>query len=221
MPTATVPTYVPGFKLLDADHSYWIGRERILGVTEALTDLGLLDGLQYVDDYYLDRGRQVHDFTAAVDRGARRKPVIDPAFLGYCRSWTIFRELWRPQFLLIEHPLCDPIRRFGGRPDRVAIIHKPGIPVHVGIPDLKTGDFENWHRFQASLYELLVRAWIASGTTLGALAAMQVISYGVYVKADGSEPKVKAHPFERSAPALIAAAQIKRAVFSSRGKSHG
>ena len=214
MPVATAtPTYVPGFKLVDADHSYWISRERILGVTEALTELGLLDGLHYVDDYYLDRGRQVHDYTAAVDRHARRKPVIDPAFLGYCASWEIFKDLWRPQFLLIEHPLCDPLRRFGGRPDRVAIMHRPGIPPHVGIPDLKTGGKETWHRFQASLYELLVRSWIASGTTLGAMAGMQVISYGVYVHADGSEPKVHPHRYEPSAPALISAAQIKRAVF--------
>jgi hypothetical protein len=216
MPAVASPGYVPGFRLVDSDHSYWIGRERILGVTEALTEIGLLDGVTYVDDYYLDRGRQVHDYTAAIDRHAKRKPVIDPDFLGYCGSWEVYKQLWRPQFLMIEHPLCDPLRRFGGRPDRVAVINRAGIPPHVGIPDLKTGRPEKWHRFQASLYELLVRAWLASGTALKALEAMQVIPYDVYVHADGSEPDVQAVRFEPTAPALIAAAQIKRAVFSTR-----
>lgn len=216
MPAVASPTYVPGFKLVDEDHSYWIGRERILGVTEVLTELGILDGLNFVDDYYLDRGRQVHDYTAVVDRHPRRRPGIDPDFRGYCTSWEIFKEIWRPQFLLIEHPLCHPLRRYGGRPDRVAIMNRPGFPTHVGIPDLKTGDPEKWHRFQSSLYEDLVRAWIASGTTLGALEGMQIIAYGVYVHADGSEPMVRPHPYQPSAPALIAAAQVKRAVFSKR-----
>ncbi len=216
MAAAATPGYVPGFKLVDASHEYWIGRERILGVTEALTEIGLLDGVDYVDDYYLDRGRQVHDYTAAVDRHAKRKPAIDPDFLGYCGSWEVFKQLWRPQFLLVEQPLCDPLRRFGGRPDRVAVMRRPGIPAHVGIPDLKTGRKEKWHRFQASLYELLVRAWIASGTALTALQGMPVISYTVYVKADGSEPEVCAVRYEPTAPAIIAAAQIKRAVFTTR-----
>ena len=162
-----------------------------------------------------ERGQRVHAHTAALDHGqtparaARTAPLVDGED-GYCRSWDIWKALYHPQFVLIEHPLFDPIRRVAGAPDRVAVLRRPGFPIHIGNINLKTGDLEPWHALQLSIYDLLIQAWIASGQALGVLQQLRIINYGVYLRVDGGEPKTRTFDCDPRVHALLTTAQLRR-----------
>jgi hypothetical protein len=209
------------------DHTYWLGNEQVLGCTECLKEVGILDDTWY-DDRGTERGTVVHRYSAAVDRKAPKKiinqvakPLYTNEWGGYAASWQIFVKAWVESWLMIETPLLDGQRRIAGSPDRVAIIRAPGVR-HIGIPDLKTGDVEPWHRFQASIYILLVHTWMRTkATQLQRLypfldLTQPPLHYGVYLRSDGDAPKVRAFTYEPTTQAIITTAQVKRSLHRSR-----
>ena len=209
------------------DHTYWLGHEQVLGCTEALDEIGLIDKTFYTDAAR-ERGHVVHQATAARDRKADAK-VTKPltkqlharGWDGYAASWELFVAQWVEQWLLIEQPLCSGLLRIGGTPDRVGIIRAPGVR-HIAVVDPKTGDIEPWHRYQASIYILLVQEWMkAKAAQLARLypfldIAQPPLHYGVYLKEDGTPPKIRAYSYERCTPALITAAQVRRSLYRTR-----
>jgi hypothetical protein len=196
-------------QLRAADHTYWVGAENIIGATEALQLLRLFDPDVYPISAR-DRGERVHRYTAARDL-RKRCPKVLPEERGYCASWARFVETWRLEFVLVEVPLWEPQLRVAGTLDRLAIVRRPGFPIHLAVIDGKTGVVEDWHRYQISIYELLVRHWL----TLPArrwLAKLPRHLYNVYMRADGREAKVCCIPFEPVVANLIPSAQVARMV---------
>jgi hypothetical protein len=228
-----VGTAAASFSFREADHSYWIGAERILGCSEVLQILGILN-TEWYDDRGVDRGLAVHRHTAVVDAATARRArltrsqaaavALPGPWSGYADSWQAYVTERVRDFLLVEQPLCDAYRRLAGRPDRIAILHHP--TVHLAVLDLKTGDVEPWHRFQQSIYVLLVHAWItAKRPQLQRLFpdvdfSKPPVSYGVYLRADGKVPKVRTFAYEPTTQALITAAQVTRSLIKERVSTH-
>jgi hypothetical protein len=193
--------------LRELDHTYWCGPERILGCTESLTLLGIFDPTRYPIEAR-DRGDRVHRHTAARDAGKRKRHPLEPTDRPYVDSWTEYLAVWRPEFVLVEAQLWHPDLRVAGTVDRVAILQRPGIAKHLARIDIKTGLREPWHRYQLSIYQLLVDRWLQ--TQPKRLQALPRINYSVYLKPDGREPLVRAVEYEPVVVSFIAAAQAKR-----------
>jgi hypothetical protein len=215
VPDTTLPSPL-AITLRHADHTYWFGEERVIGATESLLELGLFDPSYYTADGR-DRGGRVHERTAAADRGDPTPPPVLAEELGYVRSWHRYCDVWRPEMLLVERALWDPRRRVAGCPDRVAILRRPGVPVHLAILDPKTGAEEPWHRYQLAIYDVIVAAWLELCPVPRTLAALPRRRYAIYLREDGGAPKVRAHVVEPVAHAIVAAAQLKRAL-APRGR---
>jgi len=194
-------------QLREIDHTYWCGPERIIGTTEALVLLGIFDPTRYPVEAR-DRGDRVHRHTAARDVGRRKRHPLEPTDRPYVVSWDEYLAIWLPEFVLVEAQLWHPDLRVAGTVDRVAIIRRRGVRPHLATIDLKTGDREPWHRYQLSIYQLLVDRWLQ--TQPKRLQALPRINYSVYLRSDGREPLVRAVEFEPVVTSFIAAAQTKR-----------
>ena len=199
-----------GITLSHDDHTYWYGDERVLGTWETFAELGLYHPSFYTEAGR-DRGLRVHHRTAAQDAAADPAPPVLAEELGYCASWQQFVAVWTVlQWLLVERSLWEPRRRVAGTCDRVALAARPGTPRHVAIIDQKTGAEEPVHKYQLSVYELLVVAWLRVHHP--EWVDLPRIRYAVYLREDGAYPKVRVFAFEPVVEALVAAAQVKRAL---------
>lgn len=124
------------FRFDQADHSYWLGKTRLLGVTEVLQLAGLKD-LSRIDPGVLEhaskRGTAVHAACHYLDDGDLNWATVSPEIEPYIRAWERFKKETGVELLGIEKPIYHATLGFAGTPDRIVNLYP-----HKGIIDLKT-----------------------------------------------------------------------------------
>ena len=124
------------FRFDKADHSYWLGKTRLIGVSDAIQAAGLKDFSRIAPDvleHARQRGTAVHSACHYLDEGDLDWATVSPEIEPYVRAWERFKKETGVELLGIEKPLFHATLGYAGTPDRVVILYP-----HKGIIDLKT-----------------------------------------------------------------------------------
>lgn len=136
---------------LPKEHEYYADGRRIFGVTEALHACGLIDDRWYTTEGR-QRGQDVHAATHYYDEVDLRWASVSEECKPFVEAWAKFREQSGFRPLAIEVKRAHPTWLFAGRVDRVGMFPKDR---HMSIVDIKTGDPQEWVRWQTAAYALL------------------------------------------------------------------
>jgi hypothetical protein len=144
------------------NHVYTVGGVVRPHITGMLQELGIADDLWFTEESS-QRGTAVHDLTAAYDLGALDPRTLVSGYKNYVLAHVAAMQLLRPQMLAVEEPEVHPKYLFGGRPDRVAKVHKvlTIIEIKTGVksrPVRLWGRMVDAHQTQTALQAILV-AW--------------------------------------------------------------
>ena len=134
------------------NHRYSVEGKEIPHITGMLLQVGLMDDTWFTEES-CDRGTAVHDLTAAYDLGALDPRSLVSNYKPYVLAHVAAMNVLRPTMLAVEEPEVHPRHRFGGRPDRIAKVHKV-----LTVLEVKTGAKEKSHQIQTALQAILV-AW--------------------------------------------------------------
>lgn len=167
-------------------HLYFLDGKRLESVSEILKASGLKQETppRYDFQWYLDRGRKVHEALELNDIGFLDENSLDERIRGYVKSWrSLGRKYHKSE---IEMRLHDPTYHYAGTADRIDC-------------ELKTGSPEPWHLYQVSAY------WkILGGGKF----------HIVYLKEDGSTPTLKYFDYptlKRALDTFLSALNVVRA----------
>lgn len=141
------------FRFDAAAHEYYdlVTGELLPHITGILEETGWVDTTWFTDESS-ERGQAVHTLTADYDLGAIEDPVgVDSAFKGWLLAHVKAMSVLRPEILAVEQPLVHPVYRFGGRPDRDAILYGTRA-----VLELKSGAPHKAHPIQTALQAILV-----------------------------------------------------------------
>ena len=113
---------MPEIKLSD-DHVYTVDGKVYDGVTTIIQLEGGSPGLEWVDPWYLERGKMVHLATALYDLGILDEISIDERIRGYLDSWKRYRDA-KPPYLPdhIEVKMADALYGYAGTLDRLPLL---------------------------------------------------------------------------------------------------
>jgi len=158
-------------------HTYWLGAQRLPGVTEILTGLGLLTLPPDAPTVRLaaarQRGSAVHLALSFQHEGTLDPASVDPRLDGYLFAWDAFcaRHMadFRPRY--VEQPQADPLLGFAGTPD-VEGLHGTDDR-SPWVVEVKTGPFQPGHLLQVAGYTLLVRAGLTHGWPTGIVVTLR------------------------------------------------
>lgn len=128
------------------DHTYYIGGQRVLSVTQALRLAGKIDCRWFTSET-CERGLRVHLQCELFDR---QKPYVE--LDGEVAGYRAFVADCQPRWRHVEQPFWHITDAFGGRPDRVAarLFGRPAVV------EIKTGGEARWHDLQTAGYQLLI-----------------------------------------------------------------
>jgi len=138
------------FRFNEADHSYWIGEQRIPSVTGILQDAGLLN-YHGSSDYHMERGAFVHRATEMIDKGTLDWDSLDVTLRPYCEAYQRFIDDVKPEIILSEKPMYHPNYFYAGIPDRVAKVN--GLTTLI---DIKSGSPHPATDLQIAAYAELI-----------------------------------------------------------------
>jgi hypothetical protein len=117
-------------------HTYYLNDDIVPSITQSLSSAGLTPGVEFISDYYRNRGTQVHKITELYDEHTLDPKSVDPALEGYLESWIKCLQLsgWKSD--VIEGIAFNEDHRYGCTVDRVGSWdgHKNCIL------DIKTGE---------------------------------------------------------------------------------
>lgn len=118
----------------EADHSYWLGEERLPGVTSILSVLGGYEGIpKAILERAAARGTAVHKITELDDTGTLDYATLDDELIDYLMAWHRFKDDKKPEILDAEVPGYHPVLKYAGTRDR-----RIRIGNKVGILDIKS-----------------------------------------------------------------------------------
>lgn len=117
------------FRFQASDHSYWLGEQKLPGVTGVLSILGGYEGIpKHILDRAAERGTAVHLMTELDDAGTLDIGSLSDEMLGYWEAWQNFKRVVRPTMLDAEVVGYHPTLLYAGTRDRrLAIKGAPGI----------------------------------------------------------------------------------------------
>lgn len=148
---------------------------------------GMLQRTGWIDDTWFTeescvRGTAVHRLTADYDLGALDVASCDSRHKNYLLAHVKAMEILRPEFLAVEEPYLHPVKRWGGRPDRVAKIYglHAVLEIKSGVeaPRRRDRRDQTSHEIQTALQAILV-AGDAN------LPADMVARFCLYLRANG------------------------------------
>ena len=120
-------------------------------VTGIIKNAGIIN-TDWIDDYYLERGKWVHLACEYYDLGCLDHNTVDDAISGFVQSYINFRQA-SPNVLIypdgIEKIVYNPTWNYVGTVDRICMVN--GLDA---IIDLKSGSPARWHGLQLSGYSL-------------------------------------------------------------------
>ncbi len=140
---------------------------------------GLLLRSGWVDDRFFteegsERGTAVHGMTAQYDLGSHDVEAFrGQRYVGYLLSHVKAVSMIKPTWITIEQPRVHPTLRFGGRPDREAILW--GIR---SVLEGKSGEPQQADLVQTALQAILVAPWAG-------LPPEAIARFGLYWRANG------------------------------------
>ncbi len=141
------------FRFDKADHSYWLGKTRLLSVTEVIQMAGLKD-LSRIDPGVLEhaskRGTAVHAACQYMDDGDLNWATVTPEIEPYVRAWERFKADTGLIITEMEKPWCHATLGFAGTPDRLVTIGGKN-----GTLDLKTYKPDDVAGVQLAAYSFL------------------------------------------------------------------
>jgi hypothetical protein len=95
------------FRFDKADHSYWLGKTRLIGVSDAIQAAGLKDFSRIAPDvleHARQRGTAVHAACHFLDEGDLNWATVSPEIEPYVRAWERFKKETGVELLEIEKP---------------------------------------------------------------------------------------------------------------------
>ena len=132
------------FRFDPEDHSYWLGKNRLIGVSEAIQAAGLKDysGIEtHVLEHARQRGTAVHAACHYLDEGDLDWTTVSPEIEPYLRAWERFKSDSGVNIVETERPLYHATMGFAGTPDRIIQLNgKAGtLDIKTYAPDNNTG----------------------------------------------------------------------------------
>lgn len=140
------------FRFDPEDHSYWLGKNRLIGVSEAIQAAGLKDysGIEtHVLEHARQRGTAVHAACHFFDQNDLDWDTVSDEIKPYVLAWERFSRDCPIEWADIEKPLYHAAFGFAGTPDRIAVA--PGRAVY----DIKTYATDAVTGVQLAAYSLL------------------------------------------------------------------
>jgi hypothetical protein len=134
----------------EAAHLYTLAGRPVPGVTRVLEATGMIDYsfLGARRDYYLERGRKVHQATHADDEGLLDERAQEAEIMGYVGGWRNFRRDYGFKPNRIEQRVCHRRLGYAGTLDRTGVV-RDGPEL---IVDIKSGIAPPAVRFQLAAY---------------------------------------------------------------------
>lgn len=107
----------------DSDHHYEVDGLKLPSVSEVIRFISreiYTNATQYQLDHAADRGTRIHKACENIDRygSCEADAEIEPYVMGYIQ----FLKDMKPEWLLIEHSMCDLELGYAGTLDRYGII---------------------------------------------------------------------------------------------------
>lgn len=140
------------FRFDPADHSYYLGDKRLIGVSEAIQAAGLKDFSRIETDvleHARQRGTAVHAACHFFDQGDLDWDSVSEEIKPYVLAWERFSLDFPLEWSEVEKPLYHATHGLAGTPDRVT--DKPGRT----ITDIKTYRPDAVTGVQLAAYSLL------------------------------------------------------------------
>ena len=142
------------FRFNESDHTYWLGGERLPGVTEILASCGMIDG-QYFTEEATARGQAIHRAIHYWLEGDLDEEGLDPRIRPYLVQFQEFVRETGFKAHSIEQPRFHSKLKFAGTPD---ITGKMSLaPQYEVLIDIKTGGQAPWHALQLAAYKMLLQ----------------------------------------------------------------
>jgi hypothetical protein len=141
-------------------------------ITELLTVSGWTNE-RWFEEEHSARGRAVHRLTAEYDLRALDPDDCMSQFRPYLLAHVVCTEIVKPTWRHIETPFVHSKLRFGGRPDRVALVYDA-----LSVWEVKSGQIDKSHAIQTALQALVIEEEAG-------VPAEYVHRYVEYVKPDG------------------------------------
>lgn len=155
----------------DKTHTYKIGGQEVISVTQALVEAGLVD-TKWFTDYGRRRGSAVHKAIQYRVEGSLDLNSIDPKIEGYLSAWDAFVEDTGYEPIACEKRLFSAIHRAAGTLDHLGNLRGKTV-----IADVKTGALNAVTGIQLTGYAQLARG------ELGEYVSKLI---GLQLKIDGS-----------------------------------
>lgn len=133
-------------RLDPASHSYYLGRNRLPGVTEVLTTCRVIDSTWWSDSAR-ERGKAVHEALHFYDEKDLDQNTVDPAIRPYLDAYEKFLADSGAEVLASEHMVHSRVFGYAGTLDRVLRLNKRAVLV-----DIKTGARPLWVGMQVAAY---------------------------------------------------------------------
>jgi hypothetical protein len=179
-----------------AAHRYTFDGRELIGVTQALTDAGLIDARWHTDEAAL-RGTYVHAAIALLHEDDLDVDRLDASLLPYVNAYLRFvtesgfeRQAW-------EERVCDALLGYAGTLDlRGRFVEQ----AHgIDLIDIKTGTVPGWAGYQTAGYARC-------------LPDRPIRRWALNLRADGkySLQRLEARTDERVFLAALTIAQVKR-----------
>lgn len=130
-------------------HEYFVNGIRYPGVTDILTELGLIDK-RFFDERSRNRGSIVHRCLALLLENSLDWSTVDPRLLGYVQAGERFLQELKIVPKIIERPFYNKQLLYAGTPD---IFCQDGTLI-----DFKTGVFLKAYELQSGAYKLLLES---------------------------------------------------------------
>lgn len=184
------------------DHTYWLGDEKLPGVTGVIEDACL--SFAKVPEKYLVpaqwRGTVVHKATELSDLGVLDWDSLDADLHGYVESWQQFVKHIGFDMDLMEHQVWHSKFKYAGTLDRAGTV-KWKKARRKAIIDIKTGAPVAGTALQTAAYQAALKD-MGEGE--------YKLRLGVHVKVDGSAPNVVEYGAAQDLSTFLAMLKVYR-----------
>ena len=139
------------FRFNAETHEYVDAQGEVLThITSMLLRTGHIQDEWFTDES-CDRGIAVHRLVTDYDLGGLvPEDLAQHEYRGYLLAHVKAMEILRPHWTAVEVPLVHPQYRFGGRPDRVGLLHGQDT-----ILEVKSGAKSRAHSIQTAMQAIL------------------------------------------------------------------
>lgn len=160
-----------------ASHTYTLHGVVLPSVTQVIRDNRLSSDFAFVRAADMEIARQlgqaVHVATHYHDEGTLDERTVDPVVMPYLLAWRRFVADRRVRFVALEQRVADPIYRFCGTVDRIAVLEDNPTLGEI-VVDLKTGNpAAAGANYQTAAYAHLVQS-LPCVTRVGARWSVQL-----------------------------------------------